>query len=151
MKKEDFEKIPTIEEIKKRFGHYVDWYNNKHDHTGQGMDGKTPMQVWRENAVEKREAPADMKPYLFTYRHKRMVRNGGISYGGHWYYNTDKVVEYIGQSVEIRVPLDSDEVVYTCLVRRGISCSMRKSWNIRGISLQIIRKPAGCGKQTGCW
>jgi hypothetical protein len=112
MKKEDFEKIPTFEEIKRRFGRYVDWYNNKHEHAGRGMDGKTPVRVWRENAVEKREVPADMKPYLFTYRRKRMVRNGGISYGGHWYYNTDKVVEYIGQTVEVRAPLDSDEVVY---------------------------------------
>ncbi|MDR0707947.1 MAG: hypothetical protein LBF60_08770, partial [Treponema sp.] len=39
MKKEDFEKIPAIEEIKRRFGRYVDWYNNKHEHAGRGMDG----------------------------------------------------------------------------------------------------------------
>jgi putative transposase len=112
MKKEDFEKIPAIEEIKRRFGRYVDWYNNKHEHAGRGMDGKTPMQVWRENAVEKRDVPADIKPYLFTYRHKRTVRRDGISYNGSWYYNTDKVVEYIGRRVEVRAPLDSDKVVY---------------------------------------
>jgi putative transposase len=112
MKKEDFEKIPTFEEIKKQLGNFIDWYNDKHEHTGQGMDGKTPMQVWRENPVEKREVPEELKPFLFTYRHYRKVQRDGISYNGSWYYNKDKIIEYVGKDVQIRVPLDNDDVIH---------------------------------------
>jgi hypothetical protein len=112
MKKEDFEKIPTFEEIKARLGRFFDWYNNTHEHTGQGMDGKTPLQVWRENAVAKREVPVEIKPYLFTYRYQRTVRNDGIWYNGNWYYHSVKIVQYLGQKVQIRVPLDNDEVIH---------------------------------------
>jgi hypothetical protein len=43
---------------------FFEFYNNKHEHTGQGMGGKTPMQVWAENEVPKREVPEELKPYL---------------------------------------------------------------------------------------
>jgi hypothetical protein len=45
------------------------------------------MQVWAENAVPKREVPAELKPYLFTYKYTRTVSKDGI-------------------------PMDRDDVVY---------------------------------------
>jgi hypothetical protein len=38
MKKEDFEKIPTFEQVKEQLGHFFVYYNSEMKHTGQGMD-----------------------------------------------------------------------------------------------------------------
>jgi hypothetical protein len=111
MKKEDFERIPEFTEVEIMLGHFFAYYNHQHQHTGQGMDGKPPMQVWAEHEVPKREVPAELKPYLFTHRYTRTVRNNGISFNGGWYY-AEEMIQYQGQEVQIRVPLDSDEVIH---------------------------------------
>jgi putative transposase len=121
MKKEDFEKIPTFEQVKERLGHFFAYYNSEMKHTGQGMDGKPPMRVWAENAVERRDVPEELKPYLFTYRYERTVRNQGIEYNGGWYYNADKNAEYLGRKVQIRVPLEGDDFVYVFDFKGGIA------------------------------
>jgi putative transposase len=110
LKKEAFEEIPTFEQVEKELGNFIEWYNNGHKHTGQGMDGKTPMQVWRE--VPKREVPEDLKKYLFTYRYKKMVRSEGIFVDGVRYYAKGKIVEYLGQRVEVRRPLDNTDIIH---------------------------------------
>jgi hypothetical protein len=76
------------------------------------MDGKTPMQVWAENAVPKREIPADIKKYLFTMRYQKTVQKNGIRLDGGWYYRKDEMLKYTGQKVEVRVPLDFSGVVH---------------------------------------
>jgi hypothetical protein len=40
------------------------------------------------------------------------VRNDGVWYNGNWYYNKEKIVQYLGQKVQIRVPLEHDEVIH---------------------------------------
>ncbi|MHB9290934.1 hypothetical protein Holit_00001 [Hollandina sp. SP2] len=78
------------------------------------MDGKTPMQVWKENEVEKREIPEDIKKYLFTQRHQRVVQKNGVSIDGIQYYSKE-MIEYIGKQVEIRMGLDQETTVHLCL------------------------------------
>jgi hypothetical protein len=57
MSREERNSIPTLAQIEQRLEHYFEWYNNERRRSGQGMEGKTPMQVRRENEVEKREIP----------------------------------------------------------------------------------------------
>jgi hypothetical protein len=111
MKKEDFKKIPEYAGVEQMLAKFFEWYNYEHHHTGQGMDGKPPMQVRAEHEVPKREVPTELKPYLFTRRYTRKVGKDGISLNGGWYY-AEGMIEYLGQEVQIRVPLDSDEVIH---------------------------------------
>ncbi|MHB9292657.1 hypothetical protein Holit_01759 [Hollandina sp. SP2] len=111
MKQEDFDQIPEFKEVETMLAHFFAYYNHEHQHTGQGMDGKAPMQVWAEHEVPKREVPAELKPYLFTHRYTRTVGKNGISFEGGLYY-ADKVIQYLGQQVQIRVPLDRDDLIY---------------------------------------
>jgi putative transposase len=111
MKQEDFDRIPEFKEVETMLNHFFAYYNHKHQHTGQGMEGKTPMQVWGAYDLPKREVPTELKPYLFTHRYKRTVGKNGISYDGGLYY-ADKLIQYLGQQVQIRVPLDRDDLLY---------------------------------------
>jgi hypothetical protein len=111
MKQEDFEQIPEFTAVERALNNFFEYYNNEHCHTGQGMDGKPPMQVWAENAVPKREVPAELKPYLFTYKYTRTVSKDGIPINGGLYY-APEVIQHLGSKVQIKVPLDRDDVVY---------------------------------------
>jgi hypothetical protein len=112
MKKEDFERIPEFAEVEKMMNDFFAYYNHQHKHTGQGMDGKPPMQVWKENAVPTREVPAELKPYLFTRRYMRKVGKDGIAFNGRLYYAKDEMIRYFGQEVQIRVPLDTEDMIH---------------------------------------
>jgi putative transposase len=111
MKQEDFDQIPEFEAVETMLNHFFEYYNHEHHHTGQGMDGKTPLQVWAEHDVPKREVPEELKPYLFTHRYTRTVGKGGISFDGGLYY-ADEVIRYLGEQVQIRVPMDRDDLLY---------------------------------------
>jgi putative transposase len=107
IKKKDITEIPTFQEIEKRLGNLSAWYNNCWKHTGDSMDGKTPMQAWKEHEVEKREIPEHIRNYLFTLRYERTIQRNGVSIDGVDYYSKE-MMQYIGQKVEVRMGLDQD-------------------------------------------
>jgi putative transposase len=111
MKKEDISLIPTFEEVEERIGRFVGWYNEQWNHSGQGMEGRTPMQVFKEYKVPRRDIPNRLKKYLFTMRYIRVVRRNGILLDDIFYQN-ENFVEYNGRKVEVRRPLDDAGIVH---------------------------------------
>jgi transposase InsO family protein len=105
MKKEDISLIPTFEEIEARIARFIKWYNEKWNHSGQGMDGRTPMQVFTEYAVPKREIPDHIKKYLFTMRYIRTVQRNGIELDNNFYQH-EEFINLNGEKVEVRRGLD---------------------------------------------
>lgn len=91
----------TLEALRKDFGHFVTWFNSEWQHSGQGMDGKTPNEVFAENMDYKRELPEQYRKYLFTVREKRVVQRNGVSVDGISYYHP-AMVRLIGEKVEVR-------------------------------------------------
>ena len=91
----------TLEELRKRYAEYVEWFNNEWQHSGQGMDGKTPAQVFEANRIPRKEISEEMRRYIFTRREKRIVRRQGVTIDGIEYYNP-QMVQYIGSEVEVR-------------------------------------------------
>ena len=91
----------TLEELRRRYAEYVEWYNNEWQHSGQGMDGKTPAQVFKANRIPRKEISEEMRRYIFTRREKRIVRRQGVTIDGIEYYNP-QMVQYIGSEVEVR-------------------------------------------------
>ncbi|QEJ99488.1 Mu transposase C-terminal domain-containing protein [Treponema phagedenis] len=91
----------TLEALRKDFGNFVTWFNSEWQHSGQGMDGKTPNEVFAENMDYKRELPEQYRKYIFTVREKRVVQRNGVSVDGISYYNPE-MARLIGEKVEIR-------------------------------------------------
>jgi len=111
IKKENLHLIPTFEEIETRIARFIRWYNEKWNHSGQGMDGRTPMTVFAEYSVPRREIPEHLKKYLFTMRYIRTVQRNGIELDGA-YYQSENFIGCNGQKVEVRRGLDNAGVVH---------------------------------------
>jgi putative transposase len=111
IKKKDITEIPAFEEIEERLEHLFDWYNNCWNHSGQGMGGRTPMEVWQENAEAKREIPEPMKKYVFTLRYTKTITKNGIRLDGLDYY-AGEMIAHMGERVEVRVGLEQSPTVH---------------------------------------
>ena len=99
------EELPTLEETRALFAAFAEWYNTKHKHTGQGMDGKTPKQVFDENIRGRRDIPEGYSKYVWTRREVKTVQRDGVSHEGLWYY-TPAMQAITGGQVELRVSID---------------------------------------------
>lgn len=91
----------TLEQLRRDFAQFVTWFNSSWQHSGQGMDGKTPNAVFAETFDHKRELPEEYRKYIFTVREKRVVQRNGVSIDGISYYNPE-MVRLIGEKVEVR-------------------------------------------------
>ncbi len=98
------DKVPvllTLDELRERYAEYVLWYNTQWKHSGQGMDGKTPKQVFEENWTVRRIIPDERRKFIFTRRDKRTVQRNGVTIDGIDYY-APEMVQYIGSDVQVR-------------------------------------------------
>ena len=91
----------TLEQLRRDFEQFVTWFNSSWQHSGQGMDGKTPNTVFAETFECKREMPEEYRKYVFTVREKRVIQRNGVSMDGISYYNSE-MARLIGEKVEIR-------------------------------------------------
>jgi hypothetical protein len=158
IKKFDINLVPTFDAIKERIDHFMVYYNEQHHHTGQGMEEMTPVQVFRENAVPRREIPENMKKYIFTRRENRVIQRNGISIDGMW-YSSKELRDYFydkGPGVKIEVRRSLDDVrkvsvfsipdrVYICDAEGGLENGateedIRKVNKARKESRQILKK-----------
>lgn len=99
--------IPLLSEVTKDLQAYVDgWYNMKPSN-GEGMNGKSPNEVYAENLISKRTATQE-QINLLTMRSSRMqtVKRNGVyldfGQGKMWFYNTDLVHDYMNRKVYVR-------------------------------------------------
>ena len=99
--------IPLLSEVTKDLQAYVDgWYNMKPSN-GEGMNGKSPNEVYAENLISKRTATQE-QINLLTMRSSRMqtVKRNGVyldfGQGKIWFYNTDLVHDYMNRKVYVR-------------------------------------------------
>ncbi|MDR0584595.1 MAG: Mu transposase C-terminal domain-containing protein [Treponema sp.] len=135
IKKFDMDLVPEFGTIKERIDHFMKYYNEQHHHTGQGMEGKTPVQVFQENAVPRREIPETMKKYVFTRREIKTIRRNGIRIDGMWYTSREMHAYFLteGKGVKVEVRRGLDDVrtvsifsmpdrVYLC----GAECDLEK-------------------------
>jgi hypothetical protein len=95
----------TFEDMRRMYAEYVEWFNHEWCHTGQGMDGKTPVQVFEANRGPRKEIPEALRRYIFTRREKRTVQRKWVTIDGIEYYNP-QMVQYIGSEVEVRRDID---------------------------------------------
>ncbi|MCM1316039.1 MAG: Mu transposase C-terminal domain-containing protein [Alistipes senegalensis] len=105
--------IPTLEFYIEKLTEYINEYNNTAHH-GDGMDGKTPNQVYDENLTEKREiGDSNALRLLFGKTVERTVQKNGIAMYNNTFTNNDgKLIPYYDRKVLVTYDPDDLETVY---------------------------------------
>lgn len=107
--------LTQIDEFKKQVDIYITGIYNKHPHNGEGMNGRSPDEVFAANLIEQRILPKDKADYMFMRYAKSntgtlKVGKNGISlkfYGQELqYWNEDLWRLYFGKEVYVRYAPD---------------------------------------------
>jgi len=106
----------TIDEVKGQFDTWITKWNASWSHSGNGMNGRTPDDVFNEGIKNRIRIDIDMnyKQALFsTYEHHPITRNG-VKFDGRDYYNLQFVAllgkKVNGRSVKYKIVRDIDDV-----------------------------------------
>lgn len=105
--------IPSLEFYIEKLTEYIKEYNNTAHH-GEGMDGKTPNQVYSENITEIREiGDSNALRLLFGKTVERTVQKNGIAMYHNTFINRDgKLIPYYNRKVLVTYDPDDLETVY---------------------------------------
>lgn len=104
-----------IDEFKKQVDTYITGIYNKHNHNGEGMNGRSPDEVFASNLIEQRILPKDKADLMFMRYAKSntgtlKVGKNGISlkfYGQELqYWNEELWRLYFGREVYVRYAPD---------------------------------------------
>ncbi|MFZ5986693.1 MAG: Mu transposase C-terminal domain-containing protein [Bacillota bacterium] len=106
------DQYPTLEEWKEIHDMYIDKNYNMAPHEGNGMDDKSPYEVYHENLAEKRVAPKEVLR-LFMMRTTRAIKvqRNGIRLFDKYYWSPE-LIEYQGRQVYARYNPDSIDMLY---------------------------------------
>ncbi len=93
-----------LQEVSALMDLWIKKYSATHKHTGDGMYGRPPDQVFTEESTgAKPVMPLEWRSLVFCEQHKRKVTRTGLEVAGKKYYSED-VIKYIGEDVIVRVP-----------------------------------------------
>ncbi len=110
------EKLTAITEFEHQVDTYINGWYNKQPHSGEGMNGKSPDEVYAANLVEQRVIPKDKLNLMFMRYAKGnkgtiKVGKNGVSlkfYGEELqYWNEDLWKLYYGKDVYVRYSPDN--------------------------------------------
>jgi putative transposase len=143
------EELPTVEEVRAVFARFAEWFNTKWHHSGQGMDHKTPGEVFEENRGADRAIPEEYQKYIWTRRKVLRVQRNGVRVDGQWYINPEMQL-LDGQDVEIRLSIDDIGAGYIFDLKTGAylydaDCSALKDSGIKEENVRrvnLMRKAA---------
>ena len=105
--------VLSYDEAAARLNRYMDEYNATWNHSGKGMNGKTPDQIFKANLQGKRVLHNAARQLVFTEASIREVNRYGVRVDNRIYYNT-MMIELIGKKALVRRPLFSDDFVFIC-------------------------------------
>ena len=116
--------IPTLEFYIEQLTKYVEEYNNTAHH-GEGMDGKTPNQVYSENLTAIRQVnDTNALRLLFGKTVERTVQKNGIALYNNTFINSNgKLLPYYDKKVMVTYDPDDLEVVYIFDTEYNYICS----------------------------
>jgi hypothetical protein len=106
--KRAIERAETLESVCELFADYADVYN-KTVHTGAGMDGRCPNEVYNTRESKRVIDPATLGLLMQVWSGERVVGKNGVRFGGYLYGQFDAALAlYQGRSV--RVSYDPDDI-----------------------------------------
>jgi len=104
--------LPSVEEFHQYVDAYITGYHNKQPHSGDGMYGRFPDEVFAAELIEKRVVPPDMLNLMFMRYSKGTIKVGknGIAltlYGQKLHYFDEELWRiYFGKEVYVRYSPD---------------------------------------------
>jgi transposase InsO family protein len=102
------EELPTLDEVRELFAKYAEWFNTKWKHSGNGMNSRTPIQVFNETKHSRRDPILDSK-YIWTRRMVKKASRIGITDNEIHYYNEAMSA---GTDYELRISIDDVNTAY---------------------------------------
>jgi putative transposase len=137
--------LPTLDETRSLFAEFEESYNTKHNHSGQGMDNRTPDAVFEENLRARRDIPIEYQKYVWTRREVKTVLQNGVKSDGTWYYNEQM---RIGQQVELRISIDDIGTGYIFSLAGEYMYETRCEFQDSGVTEENVRKVKRLRKQA---
>jgi len=100
-----------LDDVAALFNLWSERYAAEHQHRGRGMNGRTPNQVFQEEATHPRPVmPQKLRHLVFADQYKRTVTRHGIHIEGTDYY-ADEIAGHIGKELIARRPFRSRQIV----------------------------------------
>ena len=130
----------TLEQVRAAFSNFAHWWNAHHHHRGQGMEGRTPDEVFAATWKEKREIPEAMVRLLFSEKiPARTVKANGIELDGILYYSSE-LWHHKGRQVSVRRPVrDIGEIYVYALSGEYLACARNDALAGAGATAMDIR------------
>lgn len=118
------EGLITIDEFKKRFAEWVDAEYNENCHSGQGMDGRCPREVYNSllTAV-RRAAPEALRQALMRTTKPLTVQKHGIWLFDRW-FRSDTLMMRQGEKVHARYHPDKIGILYVYDLQDKFICQV---------------------------
>ncbi len=101
----------TMEEFTRLYENFVTWFNTCWEHSGDGMNGRTPQAVFEENLSIRRLVPDERLKFIFARRNKCVIQRRGVTIDGIEYY-APELARYKGDQVEVRRDIRDSSKVY---------------------------------------
>lgn len=124
------EELPHIREFALALQREIDEYNAA-PHSGQGMAGKSPNEVFAETRIARRDVDALTLSLVFYASELRTVDKGGIRFRKALYRFDDAAVQFkaLGEKVRIRFDEENpDELVVTTLAGEFLGLAHPREW-----------------------
>lgn len=108
--------LPDLEEVARLFAQWVEQHYHLRPHTGDGMDGRCPLDVWAsEEPIARRTAPREVLDLLLCRTEIVKVTRRGVRYDGICYGQDDvRVARLIGRRVMLRIDPTLRDRVHVC-------------------------------------
>ncbi len=94
--------VPTLEDIAQLFGDFLEAEYHHHPHLGDGLKGKTPMQVFTANIRERRPVPVDLLDLELSRRVVVKVGRNGVR-ANNLDYESPELDRLLGSQVVVLV------------------------------------------------
>jgi len=98
------ELIPTLDQLHKRFTHWIEHDYHQRAHGGQGMHGRSPVRCWNDEVHDRvvRRLPRGKLRFFLMKKKRAKVGRDGIAANDNLYWADELAGDQVGRSVIIR-------------------------------------------------
>lgn len=140
--------VPALEEVRAAFGRWLKDAYHFRPHSGDGMNGRTPADVFSEDPIALRTAPAEILDLMLMRTRRAKVTRHGVRHNGAYYGQGNlEIFKLHGKEVLLRSdPADAASLVVCDL--QGNPLTVVYNQRLRGLNQDDIR--AGEKRRKQC-
>lgn len=119
--------VYSWDEYVRALASFIDWWNSSWRGEGNGMDGRSPDEVFAAEAVPMRPVSDEMLALAFSRVEGRKVRRNGVHLDGVNYW-ADELLTCIGDDVVVRRLLGDPDAVLVSDAKGRALCTAHADW-----------------------